>query len=130
MKHRHSTRGAAPASDAAGHSDAPGTPLPMRLATSHHVVPRGFHMFLADSRRHKPTRLWLGPIRAKSGRLGPYQPKQTIQVEIQKKKVQNAPFDLYLNPISAHFTQTPKYKLSTSPHISSLTRLCALCLCV
>ena len=53
------------------------------------------------------TRLRLGPIRAESGRLE---------------------FDLYLNPTSAHFTQTPKHKLSTSPHISSLTCLCALCL--
>ena len=46
----------------------------------------------------------------------------------KKKKMQNTPFDLYLNPTSAHFTQTPKHKLSTSPHISSLTRLCAICL--
>ena len=99
--------------------------------TSRSVVPRGFHVFLADSRRREPTRLRLRPIRAELGRLEPYRPKWTIQAEIQKKKkkkVQNASFDLYLNLTSAHFTQMPKHKLSTFSHISSLTRLCALCL--
>ena len=35
------------------------------------VVPHGFHVLLAHSRRHEPTRLRLGPIRTESGRLGP-----------------------------------------------------------
>ena len=83
-----------------------------------------------------PMRLRLGPIRTESGQLEPYWPKSVVSAEMdnsgrnskKKKKVQNAPFDLYLNPTLAHFTQTPKHKLSTSSHISSLTRLCALCL--
>ena len=37
MKHGRGTRGAAPASDAAGHSDAPRTPLPVRPAASCHM---------------------------------------------------------------------------------------------
>ena len=37
MKHGCGTRGAAPASDAAGRSDAIGTPLPARPAASCHV---------------------------------------------------------------------------------------------
>ena len=95
MKHKRGTRGAAPASNAAGRGDTPGTPLPMRPAASHHVVPRGFHMFLADSRQHKPTRLRLGPIHAKSGRIsrnGQFRPKFKKKKK-KKKKVQNAPFD-------------------------------------
>ena len=37
MKHGRGTKGAAPTSDAAGHGDAPGTPLPARSAASCHV---------------------------------------------------------------------------------------------
>ena len=89
------------------------------------VVPHGFHVFLADSCRRGSDSGRFARNRANSGMNRPQRP---IQAEIQKKKkkVQNAPFDLYLNPTSAQFTQTPKHKLSTSPHISSLTCLCAL----
>ena len=60
MKHRCGTRGAAPASDAVGRSDALGMPLPTRPAASRrHAtwIPRVFSR--------------LGPIWAESGRLGP-----------------------------------------------------------
>ena len=50
MKHGRGTRGATPAFDAAGRGDAPGTLLPARPAVSSRIVPRGFHVFLADSR--------------------------------------------------------------------------------
>ena len=56
-----------------------------------------------------PTRLRLGPIGADSSLN---RPKQTIQAGEKKKMMQNAPFDLYLNPTSAQFTQPPKHKLS------------------
>ena len=45
VKHGRGTRGATPASDAAGCSDARGTPLPERPATSRRVMPRGFLFF-------------------------------------------------------------------------------------
>ena len=114
MKHGRGTRGAAPASDAATRW---GRRVPPRRAM---WIPHAFS-------RLALTWLRLGPICVESGRL------RQIQAEIQKKKkekkkVQNAPFDLYLNPTLAQFTQMPKHKLSTSPHISSLTCLCALCL--
>ena len=51
-KHRCGTRGAAPASDAAGRSNAQGTPLPARPAASRCVVPHGFHVIFIDSCRH------------------------------------------------------------------------------
>ena len=92
--------------------DALGTP---RRAT---WIPHAFS-------RLAPTWLRLGPICVESGQLRPIQAE--IQKKKEKKKVQNAPFDLYLNPTFAQFTQMPKHKLSTSPHISSLTCLCALC---
>ena len=102
---------------------------------SRRVVPRGFHVFLADLRRHGSDLGQFARNQANSSRIGlnrSYRLKWTIRAEIQKKKkkkkVQNAPFDLYLNPTLAHFTQTPKHKLSTTSHMSSLTRLCALCL--
>ena len=47
------------------------TPLPERPTASRRVVPRGFHVIFADSRRRKPTRLRLEMIRPESGRLGP-----------------------------------------------------------
>ena len=131
MKHGRGTRGAALASDAAGRGDAPGTLLPARPAVSSLIVPRGFHVFLADSRWHGSNSSRFARNRADSGRIGWNGRNRWFRPKFKKKKkrVQNAPFDLYLNPTSAHFTQTPKHKLSTSPHISSLTRLCALCLC-
>ena len=91
MKHGRGTRGAAPTSDAAGRGDMPGTP---RRAT---WIPHAFS-------RLAPTWLRLGPICVESGQLRP------IQAEIQKKKkkVQNAPFDLYLNPTSAQFHTNTK----------------------
>ena len=49
MKHGRSARGAAPTSNAAGRDDAQGTLMPARPATSRHVVPRGFHMLLANA---------------------------------------------------------------------------------
>ena len=128
MKHGRGTRDAAPAFDAAGCSDAPGTPLPVCPAASRRIVPRGFHVFLADSRRRELTQLRLRPIRAESGLNRPYRFRPKLKKK-KKKKVQNALFDLYLNPTLAQFTQTPKHKLSTSPHILSLTCLCALYLC-
>ena len=61
MKHERGTRGATPSSDEVGRGDAQGTPLPARPAASRRVVPRGFHVIFADSRRREPTRLRLGP---------------------------------------------------------------------
>ena len=49
MKHGRGTRGAAPASNVAGHGNSQGTPLPARLAASCRVVPRGFHMLFTDA---------------------------------------------------------------------------------
>ena len=92
MKHRRSTRGAAPASDAAT----------CRGRRCSRVWPRRAMWIPCVLSQFASTRLRLGPIRAESGRLE---------------------FDLYLNPTSAQFTQAPKHKLSTSPHISSLTSL-------
>ena len=111
MKHGRGTRGAAPASNAAGRGDTPGTPLPARPDASRHVMPRGFHVFLADSRRCEPTQLRFGLICAESGRLGP-ESADSGRNSKKKKKVQNALFNLYINPTSAQFTQTPKHKLS------------------
>ena len=53
-----------------------------------------------------PTQLRLGPIRAESGQLGleSAEPDDSCR-NSKKKKVQNAPFDLYLNPTSAQFTK-------------------------
>ena len=52
------------------------------------------------------------------------------QAEIQKKKVQNTPFDLILNPTSAQFHSNAKTPLLTF-RLTSLSSLClyALCLC-
>ena len=97
MKHGRSTRGAAPTSDAARHDDAQGTPLPARLATSRRVVPRGFHVLFSDSRQREPTRADSQGIRPK------FKKKKK-----KKKKVQNALFDLFLNPTSAQFHTNAK----------------------
>ena len=119
MKHRRGTRGATPASDAVTRQGRRCPRVRPRRAT---CIPRVFSRLV-------PTQLRLGSIRAESGQLGleSDEPDDSCR-NSKKKKVQNAPFDLYLNPTSAQFTQTPKHKLSTSPHISSLTCLCALCL--
>ena len=125
MKHGCSTRGVAPASDAAGRGDAQGTPLPTRLAVSHCVVPCGFHVLFADSRRHKPTRLQLGPIRSESGRLRPKSAETADSGRnLKKKKKKGAERTVwliskpYFSPIS-HKRQN----ISSFPHISSLTSL-------
>ena len=68
MKHGHGTKGATPASDAAGRGDMRGMPLPARPTASCHVA---FGFF-------KPTRLRLWPIRTKSGRLGPYRHESVV----------------------------------------------------
>ena len=83
MKHGRSTRGAAPVSDAVGR----GGDAAARM--SGRVLPHGFHVFLADSRRHGSDS---GLIHAESGRLGPesadsglnrpYRPKRPIEAEI------------------------------------------------
>ena len=57
-KHGRGSRGAVPASDAAGHGDARATPLPARPTASGHV---SFFFFS----RLAPTLLRLGPYRAK-----------------------------------------------------------------
>ena len=49
------------------------------VVASHRVVPRGFHVIFADSRRREPTRLRLEPIRLESGRLGP---ESAVSVEM------------------------------------------------
>ena len=133
MKHGCGTRGAAPASDAAGCGDASGTPLLARPAASRCVVPCGFHVLLVDSRRLVPTRADAAPTRADScsGLNRPYRPKQTIQAEIQKKKkgaertvwLISKP---YFSPIS-HKRQNISSHLS-SHFVSHFTCLCALCL--
>ena len=64
----------------------------------------------ADSCKIWLTRAWIGRI----GRNGRFRPK------LKKKKVQNTPFDLYLNPTSTQFTQTPKHKLSWNVLVSIL----------
>ena len=68
MKHEHGTKGATPASDAAGRGDMRGMPLPVRPTASCHVA---FVFF-------KPTRLQLWPIRTESGRLGPYRHESVV----------------------------------------------------
>ena len=85
MKHRRGTRGAAPASDAAR-----GMPLPARPAASGHVMPRGFFVFLADSRQLVPTRA----VSAISAILA----ETADTAEIQKKRAQNAPFEPNIKP--------------------------------
>ena len=100
MKHGRGARGAAPTSNAAGRDDAQGTLMPACPATSRRVVPRGFHVLFADSRQREPTRLRFGSIRKESGRFRPKFKK--------RKKVQIAPFDLFLNPTSAQFHTNAK----------------------
>ena len=95
-------------SDAAGHGDSPGTPLPVRPAASRRVVPRGFQVLFADSRQCKPTWLRHGPIRPESGLNRPYRLYRPKFKKKKKKKVQNAPFDLFLNPTSAQFHTNAK----------------------
>ena len=70
------------------------------------VVPRGSHMVFADARRRKPN--W-----ADSGLNRPYRLKRPIQAEIQKKKTQNASFDLILTLLQPSFTQNAKTPLLT-----------------
>ena len=70
MKHGHDTKGATPASDAAGRGDMRGMPLPARPTASFHVA---FVFF-------KPTRLRLWPIRTELGRLGPYRHESVVSV--------------------------------------------------
>ena len=90
-KHRCGTRGAAPASDAAGRSNAQGTLLPARPAASRCFVPHGFHVIFTDSCRRGFD---LDRNQADSGRNSNKK---------RKKKVQNTPFDLILNPTLAQF---------------------------
>ena len=68
MKHGRGTKGATPASDAAGSGDMRGMPLPARPIASCHVA---FVFF-------KPTQLRLWPIRTESGRLGPYRHESVV----------------------------------------------------
>ena len=68
MKHGCGTKGATPASDAAGHGDMQGLPLLARPTASCHVA---FVFF-------KPTRLRLWPIRIELGRLGPYRHESVV----------------------------------------------------
>ena len=132
MKHGCSTRGVAPASDAAGRGDAQGTPLPTRLAVSHCVVPCGFHVLLADSRRCGSNSGRFAQNRADSGLNRPYRPKQTIRAEIQKKKKKKKGVKRTIWLISkpyfslvSHKSQNISFHLSS--HFVSLP-LCALCL--
>ena len=64
MKHERGTRGAAPASDAAGRSNAQGTPLPTRPAASCRVMPRGFHVLFADAALTRADSPGIEPTRA------------------------------------------------------------------
>ena len=86
MKHGCGTKGAAPASDAAGRGDALGTPLPAHPTASRRVMPRGFHVFLADLRRRGSDLGRFTRNRFNSGLNQPYWPKRPIQAKIQKKK--------------------------------------------
>ena len=114
MKHERGTRGVALAFDTAGRSNAQGTPLPMRPAASRCVMPREFHVLFADASQRGSDTGRFARYRADSGLNRPYRlyrPKRPIQAEIQpkkKKKVQNAPFDLFLNPTSALFHTNAK----------------------
>ena len=67
MKHERGTRGAAPASDATGRSNAQGTPLPTRPAASRRVMPRGFHVLFADASRRGSNTGRFARNRADSG---------------------------------------------------------------
>ena len=130
MKHGRGTKGAAPASNVAGRSDAQGTLLPARPTASCHV----------DSSWFSPTRADAASTRADSPGIGPTrawidlnQPKRPIQAEIQKKKKKGAECTVwliskpYFNPIS-HKRQNISSHLS-SHFVSHFTCLCALCLC-
>ena len=119
MKHGCGTRGAAPASDVAGRSDAQGTLLLARPAASCHVDSMWFSptrsdaaSTRADSPGIRPTQAWIGLN----------QSKRPIQAEIQKKKGAECTIWLiskpYFSPVS-HKRQN----ISSSPHISSLTSL-------
>ena len=77
-------------------------------------IPRDFHRLV-------PTRLRLGP---KSGRFRPKFKKKK-----RKKKVQNAPFDLILNPTLAQFHWNAKTPLLTF-RLTSLSSLCLYALCL
>ena len=88
------------------------------------VVPRGSHMVFTDTSRRAPNR-------ADSGLNRPYRPKRPIQAEIQKKKTQNAPFDLILTLLQPSFTQNAKTPLLTfrlTHFVSVLSASLPLCL--
>ena len=121
MKHERGTRGVALAFDAAGRSNAQGTPLPMRPAASRHVMPRGFHVLFADASQRGSDTGRFARYRADSGLNRPYRlyrPKRSIQAEIQKKKKKGAERIVrliskpYFSPVS-HKRQN----ISSSPHI-------------
>ena len=127
MKHGCGTRGAAPASDVAGRSDAQGTLLLARPAASCHVDSMWFSptrsdaaSTRADSPGIRPTQAWIGLN----------QSKRPIQAEIQKKKGAECTIWLiskpYFSPVS-HKRQNISSHLS-SHFVSHFTCLCALCL--
>ena len=127
MKHGCGTRGAAPASDVAGRSDAQGTLLLARPAASCHVDSTWFSptrtdaaSTQADSPGIRPTQAWISLN----------QSKRPIQAEIQKKKGAECTIWLiskpYFSPVS-HKRQNISSHLS-SHFVSHFTCLCALCL--
>ena len=78
--------------------------------TSRRVVPRGFLVIFADSRRRGFNSGRFARNRADSGLN---RPKSTETADSgrnskKKKKVQNAPFDLFLNPTSTQFHTNAK----------------------
>ena len=91
------------------------------------IRPRRATWIPRDFRRLAPTRLRLELIHSESGRYGRngrFRPKFK-----KKKKVQNAPFDLILNPTSTQFHLNAKTPLLTF-RLTSLSSLCLCALCL
>ena len=112
-KHGRGTRGAAPASDAAGRGDAQGTPLPARPVASSRAVPRGSHVVFTDASQRGFDARRREPNRADSGLNRPYRPESAVSAKTtdsgrnskkKKKETQNASFYLTLTLLQPSFT--------------------------